>query len=98
MPIRQAYLNGMIPSHRRATVLSFDSMASSSGGVWSQPLLGKSADVWGYPSSYVIASGISLIGLPFLLLSRKENHPADTVAVATAEAGAESATDGEPAP
>jgi MFS family permease len=78
MPIRQAYLNGMIPSRRRATVLSFDSMASSSGGVWTQPLLGKSADLWGYPSSYLIASGISLIGLPFLYLSRLQNDPADT--------------------
>ncbi len=78
MPIRQAYLNGMIPSKQRATILSFDSMMSSSGGVWTQPLLGKSADVWGYPSSYVIASGISLVGLPFIALSRRENNPADT--------------------
>ncbi len=78
-PIRQAYLNGMIPSRRRATILSFDSMASSSGGVWTQPLLGRSADVWGYPSSYVLGAGISLLGLPFILLSRRQNAPADTV-------------------
>jgi MFS family permease len=86
MPIRQAYLNGMIPSHRRATVLSFDSMASSSGGVWTQPLLGRSADVWGYPSSYLIASGISIVGLPFLWLSRRENDPADTATAVRAAA------------
>jgi MFS family permease len=78
-PIRQAYINGMIPSKQRATILSFDSMFASSGGVWTQPLLGRAADVWGYPSSYVIASGISLIGLPFIALSRRENNPADTM-------------------
>ncbi|MDQ3067738.1 MAG: MFS transporter, partial [Actinomycetota bacterium] len=33
MPIRQAYLNDMIPSRQRATVLSFDSLMGSSGGV-----------------------------------------------------------------
>ena len=53
MPIRQTYLNGLIPSCQRATIISFDSMMSSSGGVWSQPVLGRAADVWGYPSSYL---------------------------------------------
>jgi MFS family permease len=77
MPIRQAYLNGMIPSRQRATIISFDSMMSSSGGVWAQPLLGRSADVWGYGTSYVIAAGISALALPFLALSRREHNPAD---------------------
>ena len=31
MPIRQAYINGMIPSKQRATILSFDSLMSSTG-------------------------------------------------------------------
>jgi MFS family permease len=52
MPVRQAYVNGLIPSEHRATVLSFDSLMGSSGGVFSQPVLGKAADVWGYPMSY----------------------------------------------
>ena len=79
MPIRQAYLNGLIPSRQRATILSFDSMMSSSGGVWTQPVLGRSADAWGYAPSYLIAAGISTLALPFLVLSRRENAPADTV-------------------
>jgi MFS family permease len=76
-PIRQAYLNGMIPSQQRATILSFDSLMSSTGGVVSQPLLGKSADVWGYPTSYVISAGISACALPFVIRSRAEDEPAD---------------------
>ena len=70
MPIRQTYLNGLIPSQQRATILSFDSMMSSTGGVWAQPALGRAADVWGYAPSYVIGAGISALALPFLALSR----------------------------
>ena len=47
MPIRQTYMNGLIPSRQRATILSFDSLMTSAGGVWAQPVLGRAADVWG---------------------------------------------------
>jgi MFS family permease len=79
MPIRQTYINGMIPSRQRATILSFDSMMASSGGVWTQPLLGRAADVWGYAPSYLISAGISALAVPFLALSRRENAAADSV-------------------
>jgi MFS family permease len=78
-PIRQAYLNGLIPSRQRATILSFDSLATSSGGVWTQPVLGRAADAWGYAPSYLISAGIAACGIPFLFLSRRENAPADTL-------------------
>ena len=78
MPIRQAYMNGMIPSQQRATILSFDSLMSSTGGVWAQPVLGKAADAWGYAPSYLMSAGISALVLPFLALSRREHNPADT--------------------
>ena len=86
MPIRQAYLNGLIPSQQRATILSFDSLMDSSGGVWAQPVLGRAADAWGYAPSYLIGAGISALALPFLALSRRQHAPADTVAVTDAEA------------
>ena len=76
-PIRQAYLNGLIPSQQRATILSFDSMLGSSGGVVVQPVLGRSADVWGYPASYLLGGAISALALPFVWLSRRQNAPAD---------------------
>jgi MFS family permease len=79
MPIRKTYLNGLIPSRQRATILSFDSLMDSTGGVWAQPLLGRAADVWGYASSYLICAGISTLAVPFLALSRRENAPADTL-------------------
>ncbi len=78
-PIRQAYLNGEIPSAQRATVLSFDSLMGSSGGIFIQPLLGKVADVWSYPASYAVSSGIQAIALPFILLARKQKAKSDTI-------------------
>jgi MFS family permease len=77
MPIRQAYLNGLIPSQQRATILSFDSLMSSSGGVVAQPILGRAADVWGYPASYLLSGAISAVSLPFIARSRRQNSPAD---------------------
>jgi len=41
MPVRQAFVNGLIPSEQRATVLSFDSLMGSAGGVVFQPALGR---------------------------------------------------------
>ena len=78
-PIRQAYLNGLIPSEQRATVLSFDSLMGSTGGVVFQPVLGKTADVWNYGTSYVVGAGIELIGLPFVLAARRLKPKSDLV-------------------
>lgn len=77
-PVRQAYLNDLIPSTERATVLSFDSLMGSSGGVVVQPALGRVADLGGYGASYVVGAGVQLLAVPFLWLSRREGHPADT--------------------
>lgn len=77
-PIRQAYINGMIPSQQRATILSFDSLMSSSGGVVFQPALGRAADLWGYPASYLISGALSALTLPLLTLARRQNASADT--------------------
>jgi len=86
MPIRQTYMNALIPSRQRATILSFDSLMGSSGGVWAQPVLGRAADVWGYAQSYLLAAGISVLALPALALSRRQNAEADTIRPAAARA------------
>jgi MFS family permease len=79
-PVRQAYINDLIPSAQRATVLSSDNLLSSTGAAGVQPLLGKSADLWGYPTSYLIGGVIHAVALPFLLLARKERAPSDPIA------------------
>jgi MFS family permease len=78
-PVRQAYLNALIESRQRATVLSFDSMLASTGAVVAQPILGRVADVWSYPASYVASAAIQSLALPFLWLARRERAPADAL-------------------
>jgi MFS family permease len=76
-PVRQAYLNALIESRERATVLSFDSLLGSAGAIAVQPTLGRVADVWGYPISYVCSGGIQALSLPFIWLARRERTDAD---------------------
>lgn len=79
VPIRQAFMNGLIPSEHRATVLSADNMVNSAGGVIAQPTLGKIADVWGYPASYIGSAIFQVLALPMLLLAKRENAKSDSI-------------------
>ena len=81
-PLRQSFINGIIPSAQRATVLSFDSLMGSTGGVVIQPVLGRAADIYGYGASYVIAAGIEALAVPFVLLARRERASSDPIVVA----------------
>jgi MFS family permease len=80
MPVRQALMNGMIPSAQRATVLSFDNLMSSAGGVVAQPALGRVADVSGYAAAYCVCAAIQLTSLPFLVMAGREKPLADPLA------------------
>jgi len=82
-PMRQAFINGLIPSQQRATVLSFDALIGSSGGVIAQPALGRTADVFSYGTSYVVAAGIQALALPFAFLARRENASSDPITSGT---------------
>jgi len=97
-PIRQTYLNGLIPSPQRATILSFDSLMSSSGGVVVQPALGRAADVWGYATSYVVGAGISALAMPFIIWSRRQNALADTASGMPDSEGAAAVATAQPEP
>jgi MFS family permease len=78
-PLRQAFINGLIPSEQRATVLSFDSLMGSAGGVVAQPALGRAADVYGYPTTYVVSAVIQALAVPFSILARRENASSDPI-------------------
>lgn len=79
-PVRQAYVNDMIPSQQRATVLSFDSLLGSAGGTVIQPVLGRSADLWGYGGSLLVSGAFQVLATPFLWLSRRQAETADLAA------------------
>jgi MFS family permease len=78
-PMQQAYMNEIIPSEQRATVLSFSSLMGSAGGVVAQPALGKVADVWSLGIGYVVAGVLYAIRLPFILAVRRMDLPADHI-------------------
>jgi len=78
-PLRQAFINGIIPSEQRATVLSFDSLMASAGGVVAQPALGRVADVNGYGPAYLVSAVISAFALPFVVLARREHASSDPI-------------------
>jgi MFS family permease len=84
-PLRQAFINGLIPSGQRATVLSFDALMGSTGGVVAQPVLGRAADAYGYATSYLIAAGIQAFAVPFIVLARRQNAASDPMAIEIAD-------------
>ncbi len=78
-PIRQAFLNGIIASEQRATVLSFDSLMGSIGGTVAQPALGRVAEMHGYATSYLVSGAVSALALPFVFLAQREKAPSDPI-------------------
>lgn len=79
-PLRQSFINGLIPSGQRATVLSFDSLMGSAGGVVTQPALGRVADLGGYAASYLVAAACQAVAVPFTALARAERALSDPIA------------------
>jgi MFS family permease len=78
-PIRQAFLNGLVPSAQRATVLSSDNLLGSLGAAGAQPALAGVADAWSYATSYVASAALELLAWPFLVLARRERAPSDPI-------------------
>ncbi len=78
-PVQQAYINAVIPSQQRATVLSFHSLMSSAGGVVSQPALARVADVYSLGVGYVVAGCLYLVQFPFIWAVRRMGLAADEV-------------------
>lgn len=76
-PIVHAFINDVIPSEQRATVLSFQSLLGGSGGMVIQPALGRVADVYSIGAGYLVAAGVYLLRLPFALAVRSMGVDAD---------------------
>ena len=91
MPVKQAYLNQIIPSKERATVLSLDSMSGSLGGVGSQVGLGAISQVFSIATGFVIGGIVTLFALIPEGALRRTGDAADVI---VGEAGA----DGEACP
>ena len=60
-------------------MLSFDSLMGSSGGVVTQPILGRAADVFGYAPSYLVSAVVQAGAIPFLIAAKKHKAVSDEI-------------------
>lgn len=73
-PFRQAALHACIPSETRATVVSFNSLMGSAGGVVSQPALGAYTRSVGIGPGYVVGGVVTAPVVLLALLLRRHSH------------------------
>jgi MFS family permease len=78
-PVKQGYLHQVIPSEQRATVISFNSMMDSAGGVIGQTGLGYIAERQGIAAGFVVGGVATVFAIPFLWLLYKLGDPADQI-------------------
>lgn len=78
-PVKLAYLNKCLSSNQRATILSFDGMMGSVGGVVFQPILGRAADFYSYSTSFLLSAIIQAGAIPFIILAARANSKADQI-------------------
>jgi MFS family permease len=76
-PMRQAYLNNLIPSNKRATVLSFDSLVSNAGATAGGPALGYVDRAFGTQYGYMIGAVLLAMGVPMFVRLRRFKDVAD---------------------
>jgi MFS family permease len=79
-PVRQAYLHEMVPSEQRATVVSFDSMVSNSGGVVGQLGLGALGEARAVGTAFVVGGLATGAAIPLFARVRSLGGPADRIA------------------
>jgi MFS family permease len=78
-PVRQAYLHQSIPTSERATLVSFDSLVGSLGGISGSTGLGYLSQVRSVPFGFVVGGVATLLALPIFGRLRALNEPADRI-------------------
>lgn len=79
LPVKQAFLHQSIPSAQRATVISFDSLMSSAGGMVGQTGLGYLARQQDIATGYVVGGAATALAIPVLLVLRGSGDSADVI-------------------
>ncbi|RMH23189.1 MAG: MFS transporter [Acidobacteria bacterium] len=95
-PVKQAYLHHVVPSAQRATVISFDSLLGSAGGIAGQTGLGYLARARGIGAGYVAGGLATVLALPLLVAVRRLGGAADRIAGESAGKKAPCAAQGLP--
>jgi MFS family permease len=96
-PVRQAYLHQVVPSEKRATVVSFDSMISNTGGVGGQIGLGALGESRSVGAAFVAGGVVTGLALPLLARVRAIGGRPDRIVGARAGVESPCAAAGLPA-
>lgn len=78
-PVKQAYLHQMIPSNQRATVISFDSLVGSGGGVIGQTGLGYISRNFSISNGYILGGLTTILIVPWMLKLRQRGDETDLI-------------------
>ncbi len=79
-PVKQAFLHQLIPSEQRASVISFDAMIGSGGGILGQTSLGYLSRSKSIADAYFYGGLATVMALPVLMILRRSADPADAFA------------------
>lgn len=90
MPVKQAFLHRKTPSEHRATVISFDALIGSGGGVVGQTALGWVARRFSLSLGYILGGGILALAIPVYRRLARRRDPEDVVAATAADVKATS--------
>jgi len=90
-PVRQSYMHHVIPSQQRATVISVDSMFTSTGGIVGQVGLGQLAQSGNIATGYVVGGVTTLFCIPVLFMLRRLGSDADVITHKASHQGANAA-------
>jgi MFS family permease len=77
LPIKQSYLHSLVPSDKRATIISFDSLVGSGASVFGQLGLGYLSTVVSIPFAYLIGGIVLMTRLPVVHQLKKRKDPQD---------------------
>ncbi len=96
-PVRQAYLHQVVPSDKRATVVSFDSMISNTGGVGGQVGLGALGESRSVGAAFVAGGIMTVFALPLFARVRAIGGAPDRIVGTKAGVESPCAASGLPA-
>jgi MFS family permease len=79
MPVKQSYLHQVVPSEHRATVVSFDSMVGSTGGIVGQTGLGAISRSFSIATGYIVGGAATALAIPIFFALRRMGRDADRI-------------------
>jgi hypothetical protein len=96
-PVRSAYLHEVVRTEQRATVVSFDSLVSNSGGIVGQVGLGALGEARSVGAAFVAGGALAAGAIPLLARVRRLGGEPDRIVGERAGAGCACAASGLPA-